>query len=174
MDVLEVAIGSLVQDPSNARKHSDKNLAAIKGSLARFGQQKPIVVSKKNIIIAGNGTFEAARSLGWDKIKVVKTDLTGSDLTAFGIADNRTSELAEWDRDVLGTMLQSLREDGFEIGDIGFDVGDLDAEFVPDLPDDDPAEKGDPKLMLTVLFEDDAAQQDLFIELRDRGFKVKA
>ena len=127
MKIQSVAIADLVFDPANARKHEAKNLDAIKGSLARFGQQKPIVVGSKGVIIAGNGTLAAARSLGWEKIDVVYTDLTGTDATAFAIADNRTSELAEWDAGVLSETLKSLQEMDFDLGSIGFDADDLAA-----------------------------------------------
>ena len=59
-------------DPANLRLHDDENIAAIKGSLARFGQRKPIVVNREgNVIEAGNGTWAAAKSLGWPKIAAV-------------------------------------------------------------------------------------------------------
>lgn len=129
-----VAIGDLVLDPSNARKHSPKNLEAIKGSLAKFGQQKPIVVGKGNVVIAGNGTLEAARALGWDEISVVRTKLEGTDATAFAIADNRTGELAEWDAGVLGDTLKSLQDLDFDLDSIGFSQDDLDKMIAQPLP----------------------------------------
>ena len=74
MKVESVAIDTLTLDPANARKHDEKNLSAIKGSLARFGQQKPIVVDHNGVVIAGNGTLEAAMALGWGSINVVRTE----------------------------------------------------------------------------------------------------
>jgi DNA modification methylase len=121
-----VAIKSLVEDPANARKHSTKNLEAIKGSLARFGQQKPIVVGKNNVVIAGNGTLAAARALGWSDINVVRTKLEGPEAIAFALADNRAGELAEWDAGVLGETLKALKEMDFDLDSIGFDDVDLD------------------------------------------------
>jgi hypothetical protein len=59
----------------------------------------------KNLVIAGNGTLEAAKQLGWTTINVIRTKLTGTDLTAFGVADNRSSDLAEWEEN-LGDMLE--------------------------------------------------------------------
>lgn len=118
-------LDTLILDPSNARKHSPKNLEAIKGSLAKFGQQKPIVVGKDNIVIAGNGTLEAARALGMSEIKVVRTDLQGFEATAYAIADNRTGELAEWDAKVLKETLGELKKVDFDIAKIGFDEKDL-------------------------------------------------
>lgn len=134
MKAESVAIKSLVLDPSNARKHSPKNLEAIKGSLAKFGQQKPIVVGKGNVVIAGNGTLEAARALGWDEIAVVRTKLEGTDATAFAIADNRTGELAEWDAGVLSETLKSLDALDFDLDAIGFSQDDLDKMIAEPLP----------------------------------------
>lgn len=126
MKVESVAIDTLTLDPANARKHDEKNLSAIKGSLARFGQQKPIVVDNNSVVIAGNGTLEAAKSLGWTRIDIVRTDLTGSDRTAFALADNRTNELSTWDDEALGKLLQSLHEEDYPIAEIGFDPGEFD------------------------------------------------
>lgn len=121
-----VSVDSIVLDPANARLHPEKNLEAIKGSLARFGQQKPILVCRANrIVIAGNGTLTAARELGWADIRVRWTDLSGPEATAYALADNRTSELAEWDFSVLGTQLKSLTDYGIEIGDFGFEANDF-------------------------------------------------
>ncbi len=137
MRVEQVLLDQLVLDPSNARKHAPKNLEAIKGSLAKFGQQKPIVVGRNGIVIAGNGTLEAARALGWIELAVVRTELTGVEATAFALADNRAAELADWDRDILYETLKSLDMSSFDIGTIGFDL----SEWEP--PSFDPAGEGD-------------------------------
>jgi len=131
MQIQSIEISKLIPDPSNARKHSAKNLDAIKGSLAKFGQQKPIVVGKDNVVIAGNGTLEAAKALGWDKINTVRTELTGPEAIAFAIADNRSGELAEWDLENLGASLKALGDMDFDLSAIGFDEKDL-AKLVPE------------------------------------------
>jgi len=109
MKVERVPIESLVGDPANVRKHDQKNLDAIKGSLARFGQQKPVVVGANNVVIAGNGTIAAALSLGWKEIAIVRSELIGPDATAYAIADNRTAELATWDNDALTQQLAAIQ-----------------------------------------------------------------
>ena len=58
MNLETVTIESLKLDPNNARKHSKRNLDAIKASLEKFGQRKPIFVHN-GVVIAGNGTLEA-------------------------------------------------------------------------------------------------------------------
>lgn len=132
MQIQSVALSELNLDPSNVRKHDGKNLGAIKGSLAKFGQQKPIVVDAKGIILAGNGTYAAAKELGWDKIDVVRTDLEGPEAIAYAIADNRSSELAEWDIAGLGKELEALDAIGFDLEAIGFDEDDL-AKMLPEV-----------------------------------------
>ena len=124
MTLETVPLSSISPDPANTRKHSRRNLDAIKASLRRFGQQKPIVVDAKGVVLAGNGTLAAATELGWDKIQIVRTALAGVDATAFGIADNRTAELAEWDAN-LGDVLASLKAEDFPLSEIGFDESDL-------------------------------------------------
>lgn len=124
MKLETVPLGSISFDPANTRKHSRRNLDAIKASLRRFGQQKPIVVDAKGVVLAGNGTLAAATELGWSEIQIVRTALAGVDATAFGIADNRTAELAEWD-DKLGDVLAALKAEDFPLAEIGFDEADL-------------------------------------------------
>ena len=115
MNIKKVAIDSLSPDPANARKHGERNLEAIRDSLRAFGQQKPIVVDNRGVVVAGNGTLEAAKRLGWEEIDAVETDLDPARATAFGIADNRTAELAEWDDEVLKSLVDSLDD---ELADI--------------------------------------------------------
>jgi DNA modification methylase len=131
-----VKVADLSNDPANARKHGEKNIATIVASLRRFGQQKPIVVDSSGVVRAGNGTLEAARQLGWDTIEIQRTELTSSDAIAYAIADNRTSELAEWDDDILAAQLQGLLTEDEELLDAaGFDEDELEA-LLGELDDD--------------------------------------
>ena len=121
---LAVPIASVNPDPSNARRHPEKNLAAIVASLNRFGQRAPIVVQRQGMVVrAGNGRLEAAKSLGWKHIAAVIVDESSTDATAFAIADNGTSDLAEWDDETLASLLQSLPADMRDVA--GFDEKDL-------------------------------------------------
>ena len=45
-------------------------------SLKRFGQINPIVITKRNVLIAGERRLEAARSLGWRTINAVVADIS--------------------------------------------------------------------------------------------------
>lgn len=117
-----VKINSLSFDPANARKHDSKNLKAIASSLEKFGQRKPIVVTPDSVVVAGNGTLEAAKSLGWTEIAIARTPVgwTWDQIKAFALADNRTAELAEWDDKVLADQLLELDANGWELEELGF------------------------------------------------------
>ena len=134
MKLTTTKITELSLDPSNVRKHGRKNLDAIKASLRKFGQQKPIVVDAKGIVLAGNGTLAAAKELGWTEIDIVRTQLEGVEATMFAIADNRTAELAEWDEN-LEEVMKSLLDAGQDLTDLGFSEQDL-AKISADLVGD--------------------------------------
>jgi DNA modification methylase len=152
-------ISTLTMDPSNVRKHSERNLDSIRASLNRFGQQKPIVVNADGVVIAGNGTLAAAKSLGWKEVSVVRTDLNGAEAIAYAIADNRTAELAEWDDAALAETLAALQNDdsidhlttGFTDAEIakiidevtGMDAEDVVEDEVPEVPVDPVTKPGD-------------------------------
>jgi len=138
LKIEQVPVEKLTFDPSNARKHSDANLAAIAESLKQFGQRKPIVVNAENVIVAGNGTVEAARLIGLTDVDVVRVpkNWSADQVKAFALADNRTAELAEWNPEVLSAQLLELDEAGFDVEALGFEAVKV-AEDEEDVPDDD-------------------------------------
>ena len=117
-------IDDLTLDPANVRLHSDRNLEAIKASLRKFGQQKPIVVTEDGVVIAGNGTLRVASDLGWESIAAVTFQGTENEATAYAIADNRTSELGEWDWQGFAEQISGPLKD-FDINVLGFAEGEI-------------------------------------------------
>ena len=137
MKIETLQIKELTPDPANARQHDEKNLKAIQGSLNQFGQRKPIVITEAGVIVAGNGTVEAAKRLGWLEIQAVRVpgDWTPEQTKAFALADNRTAELAAWSPEVLASQLVELEAAGFEIEEFGFEkieVAEEPREIVED------------------------------------------
>src|ERR1700716_3165194 len=87
--ILFVAIGDLIPDPDNPRKHGRAQISAIARSIEAFGFNAPLLVDKKNKIVAGNGRKEAAILLGVDKVPVILLDhLTPNQAKAYLLADN--------------------------------------------------------------------------------------
>jgi DNA modification methylase len=140
MKLETLRIADLTPDPNNARQHDDKNLKAIMGSLKEFGQRKPIVITEAGTIVAGNGTVEAAKRLGWLDIEVVRvpSDWTDAQVKAFAIADNRTAELANWNQEVLTSQLLELEAEGWELAEFGFEAFELPDNDKPIIEDEIP------------------------------------
>jgi len=97
---------------TNARNHGERSVRAVMKSLEEFGQQKPIVVSAENEVIAGHGTLAAAMRLKLPKVWIVRSALDQDAAQAYAIADNRTADLAKWDEAVLRTSLAEISAAG--------------------------------------------------------------
>jgi DNA modification methylase len=118
---LAVPIESMHEDPANARVGHDVDRIAM--SLKQYGQRKPIVVNRlqNGKIEAGNGTYRAAKQLGWSYVAVVFVEDDPATAAGYGIADNRVGELSRWDTEVLREIAQTT-------GDLftGFEPAELD------------------------------------------------
>jgi DNA modification methylase len=124
---LEKDINSLKIDNRNARKHPVHNLEVIKRSLETYGQRKPIVVNQKTSTIeAGNGLYMAAKELGWDKIACVFVDDTKEMSTAYGLMDNQSALISEWDLPTLKDLLQELDTGELDMSITGFTSEELE------------------------------------------------
>lgn len=100
------------------RRHTRRQINKLCRNIDKFGFLVPVIIDANDVLITGHGRIEAARQLGLDRVPTIRaTHLTAEELRAFAIADNRLSELSEWDSKVLKSEL------GFLIGlDIEFDV----------------------------------------------------
>jgi hypothetical protein len=117
-DPVVTSIKDLKHDHKNARRRTDRSSTLIAESLKRFGAARSIVIDEDNRILAGNGTIEGAKAAGIKNIRIIETDGTEiiavrrSDLSedekvGLALADNRTSDLSEWD----GAMLHQISEE---------------------------------------------------------------
>ena len=129
LESLKVPLESIKQDPRNARQHPARNLKAIMDSLDAYGQRKPIVVNAKTKTIeAGNGMWEAAQALGWDEIAVAFVKDDKAVASAYGIMDNQSALLAEWDLPTLKDLLEELDD-----GETNMELTGFTAEEIEDL-----------------------------------------
>ena len=120
-------LNRLTLDGRNTRKHTPRNLKAIRDSLTEFGQRRPAVVRSDGLVLAGNGMVAAAIEAGWEEIAVtvVPEDWTDEQARAYSIADNRAADLAEWDGERLLAELEALDGEAL-LAAAGFDPDELD------------------------------------------------
>lgn len=138
-----VSIDSIKPHPSNPRLG---DVAAIAESLEVNGQYSPVVVWN-NTIIAGTHTWKAAKSLGWSEVAITRFDGSEDDALRILITDNRTSDIATYDNELLIDLLRSLPDldgTGYELSDLddleglgGASGGVADPLPTPDAPVDD-------------------------------------
>ena len=117
---------------NNPRKIPQKAVDAVAASIKEFGFKQPIVVDKAGVIIVGHTRLKAAEKLGLAKVPViVASDLTDEQARAYRLADNRTGEIAMWDRPILDDELRRILD--IDMMDFGF----LEPEPEPEGTDDD-------------------------------------
>ena len=125
---LAIEVKKLTSDPANAMDHDERSIDEIKSSLVAFGQRKPIVcqVSKNGILIrAGNGTYEAAKQLGWEHIAAVKIKEDNTTATGYAIADNRTAQFGKWNPENLDKLFKSFDGTQFSSASLGWNPDEL-------------------------------------------------
>src|SRR5262245_7166221 len=111
---------------TNNPRHNDDAVEAVAASLKEFGFRQPIVVDSKGVIVVGHTRFKAAQKLGLERVPVhVAKDLTPAQLKAYRIADNKSSDLSDWDYDILPVELGELKGMDFDLGLLGFDQDEL-------------------------------------------------
>jgi hypothetical protein len=170
-----VPIDSITPDPCNPNSHNEASVAAIAASLREFDQRKPLIVNERTkIILSGNGTHAAAKSLGWSHVAAFFVPDDPIKNARWSIVDNRAAEFSEWDVDHLNTIKGGLAEarawddlaDAFALDDLLPAADDPAGEAAPSEPIPE-------RYQIVVTVPDQQSQEDLFRELHERGYKCR-
>ena len=110
----------------NSRVHSENQVKQIAASITEFGFNNPILIDSRNGVIAGHGRLLAAQELGLKNVPIIVLDhLSDIQKRAYIIADNKLSDNAGWDEDLLREELLDLKDLEFDMGLIGFSDDEL-------------------------------------------------
>lgn len=90
----------------NPRKN-DEAVEAVAKSIADYGYNQPITVDQDYTVVTGHTRLKALHRLGWTEAAVLILDLPAEKLKEYRVADNKTSELADWD---FPALVEELRE----------------------------------------------------------------
>lgn len=107
----------------NNPRNNDGAVDKVASSIKNFGFKVPIVVDGDNEIIAGHTRLKAAKKLGMDEVPcIVADDLNDGQIKAFRLADNKVSEFADWDMEMLEKELLDIKDIDmdFKMEDFGF------------------------------------------------------
>lgn len=141
-------IASLAPWDGNPRQHTDRQIKQLARSIETFGFNCPILVDGQLSVIAGHGRLLAAKVLGWADVPTISLEhLTPTQVQAYRIADNRLTDLSEWNEALLAQELQFLQaaELDFDLTAIGFELPEIDLRIQSLALDDDepPVEPGE-------------------------------
>lgn len=137
MEIESIKIEDIKPYENNPR-HNDEAVEGVKESIKQFGFKIPIVIDKNNVIVCGHTRYKASVALGLNEIPCIRADdLTDDQIKAFRIADNKVSEVAEWDIEKLQIELEDISIDMSSFGI------DLDSISSIDISDDDDGYYGD-------------------------------
>lgn len=121
---------------------NDRAVDAVAESIFSFGFKQPIVIDKNNVIVAGHTRYLASKKLGLEEVPViVADDLSKDQVKAYRLADNRVSDLAEWDE---SKLLQELKDiESFDMSLFGFEETiELLSQSSEEMPSQDGASVG--------------------------------
>jgi ParB-like chromosome segregation protein Spo0J len=134
-------IAELSKWDRNPRKNTEA-IPLVARSIRQFGFVAPVVVWRsRGRIVAGHTRTAALETILAKEPKFVPRDAPGvglvpvrfheftdeSEAAAYAIADNRLSEIAEWDEVQLGQIFAEMKQlDDALLAETGFDAGEID------------------------------------------------
>lgn len=123
LEIEYMGVDDVIPYDKNPRKN-DPAVPFVAKSIEQFGFKVPLVIDENNVIVCGHTRLKAAKSLGMEEVPCIRaTDLTPEQIRAFRIADNKVSEMAEWDEDLLLSEMSDLPE--FDFTDFGFEEDEM-------------------------------------------------
>ena len=115
MNIIKMKVEELIPYVNNPR-NNENAVDKVASSIAEFGFKNPIFVDKNNVVVNGHTRLLASKKLGLKEVPcIVIDDLTDTQIKAFRIADNKTSEYATWDNELLKIELDMLKDLDFDL-----------------------------------------------------------
>lgn len=158
-----ILLKDLKPNPRSAKKHPERQITLIAENMTRFGCTQAMAIDQSNVIVLGNARYEAARRAKLEFVPVIRLlHLSEAQKRALALADNKLSELGEWDLPVLAEELQFLSDPALDLGFdpliLGFETVEVDNILeigkptqavdpadatLPDVPETPVSERGD-------------------------------
>jgi hypothetical protein len=109
-------------------RRNEKAVPVVAESIKEFGLKGQIVLESRlnPVIVAGHSRWAACRSLGWEEIPDERIDycedLTEEQVRAYRLADNRTGEIAVWNKAMLRSEAAAIKSrSAIDMGRFAFD-----------------------------------------------------
>lgn len=171
MQIIEKSLADIQPYEKNPRKN-DGAVDQVANSIKEFGFKVPIVIDKDNVIVCGHTRYKASKMLGIETVPcVVADDLTDEQIKAYRLADNKVSELAEWDIDLLGEELGDIFD--IDMSDFGFDLTEEEEEPTAPTERKDLSSKVGETYEVIIECSDEIQQEELYSRLTGEGLSCR-
>ena len=140
LSIQYLPVSELLLTPTNPRIHSKKQIRQLAKSIRTFGFNVPVLIDGNRQVVAGHGRVMACGELGIMDVPVISLEhLTEAQARAFMIADNRLTENAAWDKELLTVHFKEMAalDLSFDLDVTGFDVGEIDLMILGDAEQDE-------------------------------------
>lgn len=125
MQIETIRLSKLHKYENNPRRN-EQAIEFVANSIKEFGFKNPIIVDRNNVIVCGHTRYDAAKRLGIKEVPCIRADdLTDEQIKAFRLADNKVSEVSEWDFDALDIELDGI---DIDMEQFGFEIDYVDEE----------------------------------------------
>jgi ParB-like chromosome segregation protein Spo0J len=165
-EIVYKKVNELKLNPKNPRKNDDA-VGVVAKSIEKYGFKNPLIIDADNVVWCGNTRLKASIKLGLKEVPcIVANDLTEQQIRELALIDNKSSEIAEWD-------IQLLEEELFEL-----DLSDfaLDWELSNDdveIEREDISDKIKDEYQIIVDCKNEEELECLYNELQERGYICK-
>lgn len=121
-----VDITDIVPYEYNPRDNA-KAIPQVAKSIETFGFLVPCVIDANNVLVAGHTRVEAAKLLKLTEVPCIRaTELTTEQINAFRLIDNKVSEAASWNHELLALEVSRLGDMGINWTEFGWTQGEID------------------------------------------------
>lgn len=112
MQITIKKLSELKRNPKNIRKHSQKQIEEYVRSIKMFGQTRPMVIDETGLILAGNGLYDALKTMNVESCDCyIITGLSERQKDKLMLADNKVFELGISDLDTIEEVVRGLGDD---------------------------------------------------------------
>lgn len=127
MQIEYLKTDEVVPYENNPRNNDGEAVDRVAASIKEYGFKVPIIIDKDNVIVTGHTRLKAAKQLELKQVPVIRVDdLTPEQIKAYRIADNRISEYATWNNELLAIELSELQDLDFDLELTGFEEWEID------------------------------------------------
>ena len=187
----------LEQIKPNENNPKEHDIEEIIRSFKRFGFTNPLIVdSNTGKLVAGHGRLEALKYLkareqqapdgikennnDWLVPTIERAFLNENEAMAYIIADNKLTEVGDWNNEKLSDMVNELLDNDVNLTD-GIGIYNLN-EFIDELNQLETTAKDtvetnpeayEAQYLVVVVAQNEKEQENLFVELTERGHECR-